>query len=165
VWTRDAIEALYRQHAYALFRRCRQLLRDDEGARDAMQQVFLTALEDPSRFQGRSAAGTYLFAMATHQCLNRLRNDAVRGAAWRDSLTHHLGGDGDGVPVDGVELRQLASAILEETDDETAAIALYHFVDGLSQGEVAALIGKSRVTVNHRLQELRDRVRARGEGR
>jgi RNA polymerase sigma-70 factor (ECF subfamily) len=163
MWTRDAIDALYRQHAYGLFRRCRKLLHDDESARDAMHQVFLAALEQPSRFDGRSQVSTYLYGIATNLCLFRLRSDAARGATWRANLTNHLVGD-DGVPIDGVELRQIADAILDGTDSETAVMALYHFIDGLSQGEVATLVGKSRATVNQRLRAFRERARARTEG-
>ncbi len=160
MWTRDDIDALYRRYAYPLFRRCRQLLRDDDGARDAMHEVFVRALEDPARFQGRARAATYLYGVATNVCLNRLRNDSARGEAWRESLARYAGAD-DPPADDPAELRDLASAILAEADEESAAIAVYHFVDGLSQGEVAAIIGKSRVTVNQKLRDFRERARAR----
>jgi RNA polymerase sigma factor (sigma-70 family) len=162
MWTRDTIEALYRRHAYALFRRCRQLLRDDEGARDAMHEVFVHALRDPAHFAGHSGAATYLYGVATRLCLNRLRNDAARGQAWLARLANHHDVDPP-PPGDPVEARQLASALLAETDEESALMAVYHFIDGLSQGEVATLVGRSRVTVNHKLRAFRDGARRRTE--
>ena len=35
---------LYQKHAAAVFGRCRYLLRDDEAAKDALQDVFAKAL-------------------------------------------------------------------------------------------------------------------------
>lgn len=161
--TPETVRDLYARHAYALFRRCRQLLGDADEARDATQETFLRVLEDPAAFRGRSSVATFLFGVATNVCLNRARSRAARGAAWRADVARaledgRLGGDG------AAEARQLAAAILAEADGETAALAVYHFVDGLSQGEIARLVGKSRVTVNQKLQVFRrDALRRREE--
>ncbi len=160
--TPAAIQGLYERHSYALFRRCRRLLKDADEAQDAMQEAFLQVLEDPTRFQGRSSASTYLFGVATHLCLNRLRNRAARDDRWQASVADAL--HEQPRPADGVEARQLAAAILAEADPETAAMAVYHFVDGLTQGEVAGLVGRSRVFVNQRLQQFRSAALRRAEG-
>ena len=152
--TPETIQGLYRSHAFAVFRRCRQLLGRKDEADDAVHEVFLRLLEDPGRFQGRSSSATFLYALATHVCLTRLRNAAARGAAWQASVAQSLEVGRPG-PADTIEARQLAEAILSEADEETAAIAIYHFVDGLTQGEVASLVGRSRVTVNQKLQRFR----------
>lgn len=160
--TSETIQVLYRTHAYAVFRRCRQLLSRDQDADDAVQEVFLRLLEDPGRFQGLSSPATFLFGVATHVCLNRLRGLAARGAAWQAEVARTVDERPAG-PAATVEARQLAGAILDETDPETAAMAVYHFVDGLPQGEIAALVGRSRVTVNQRLQQFRREALLRAE--
>ncbi len=161
--TPDAIQSLYRTHAFAVHRRCRQLLRDDDEARDAMHEVFLKVLEEPDRFQKRSSPATFLFGIATNLCLNRLRNRALRGAEWQASVASSLQSGRPGA-ADAAEARQLAAAVLAEADPETATMAVYHFVDGLSQGEIAGLVGRSRVTVNQRLQRFREDARRLSEG-
>ena len=160
--TPETIDRLYQGHAYALFRRCRRLLRDQDEARDAMQETFLRVLEDPSGFQGRSRHATFLFGVATNVCLNRLRNRAARDATWQADVARAIE-DGRSRVTDAAEARQLAQAILADADEETAAIAVYHFVDGLSQGEIAELVGRSRVTVNQKLQRFRQDARQRVE--
>jgi RNA polymerase sigma-70 factor (ECF subfamily) len=160
--TPEIIQGLYQGHAYALFRRCRSLLRDEDEARDAMQEVFLKVIEDPSRFRGQSSPATFLYGVATNLCLNRLRNRGARGAGWEAALARSLE-EGRSGAADPVEARQLARAILEQADPESAAIAVYHFVDGLSQGEIAGLVGRSRVTVNQKLKRFRLDARRRLE--
>lgn len=161
--TPERIQGLYESHAFAVFRRCRQLLGGVDEAEDAVHEVFLKLLEDPGRFHGRSSPATFLYALATHVCLNRRRDTAARGTTWQASVARSLEGASRG-PGEALEARELASAILAETDEETAAIAVYHFVDGLPQGEVASLVGRSRVTVNKKLQRFRRDCRRRSEG-
>jgi RNA polymerase sigma-70 factor (ECF subfamily) len=161
--TPAAIQGLYQRHSFALFRRCRRLLRNADEAQDAMQEVFLRVLENPAQFQGRSSPFTYLFGVATHLCMNRLRNRTARDDRWLESVCLALH-DRPPDPADGIEARQLAAAILREADAETAAMAVYHFVDGLSQGEIADLVGLSRVSVNRRLQQFRAAALQRLEG-
>jgi RNA polymerase sigma-70 factor (ECF subfamily) len=159
--TPAAIQGLYETHAYALFRRCRRLLLDVEEAQDAMQEVFLKVLESPTRFLGSSTASTYLFGVATHLCLNRLRNRAVRDGRWEANVAATLHARPQ-EPAETVEARELAAAILGEADPDTAAMAVYHFLDGLTQGEIAGLVGLSRVSVNRRLQAFRRAALRRG---
>ena len=52
------------------------------------------------------------------------------------------------------------SALLHELDDEGRTLAVMAFVDGLDQGEIATRLGLSRLTVNKRVQGLRERARA-----
>lgn len=128
-----------------------------------MQEVFLKVIEDPALFQGRSSHSTFLFGVATNLCLNRLRHRSVRDATWLASVARALEEVRPGA-AQAVEARQLVELILAETDDEMAAMALYHFVDGLPQGEIARLVGRSRVTVNQKLQRFRREALRRWEG-
>ncbi len=113
----------------------------------------MKVLEAPSRFEGRSSAATFLFGIATNICLNRIRNRAARDDTWAASVARDAEGVRAGL-ADAAEARQLTAAILAKVDPETAAIAVYHFVDGLPQGEIAKIVGRSRVTVNQRLRRL-----------
>jgi RNA polymerase sigma-70 factor (ECF subfamily) len=155
MWTREQIAQLYSEHGFGVLRRCRRLLGDDAEAKDMVQEVFVRALENPSAFQGRSAASTYLYGVATHLCLNRIRNRLARSEAWEAALAIGLKARAATEPSETLHCQQLVSLLLAEADETTAAIALYHWVDGLTQGEIAKLVGLSRVTVNQRLVRLR----------
>ena len=61
-------------------------------------------------------------------------------------------GAAPGVDTEG---RLAALQSLAQLDDEQQALAIMLFVDGMSQGEAAAELGLSRVTVNKRTQRMR----------
>lgn len=99
---------------------------------------------------------TYLFAMATKQALSRLRKRLVRDEAWEHAVATMWT---YAIPPHDLELnleaRQLVRRAIASADEVTALIVLGHCLDGLTQSEVAELVGLSRVTVNQRLQQFR----------
>ena len=70
------VEQLYRQYGPMVIRRCRQLLRDEDQALDAAQDVFVRLLERRMRLRD-DYPSSLLYRMATNLCLNRIR-DAKR---------------------------------------------------------------------------------------
>ena len=70
-------EALYRRYSPMVLRRCRFLLRDEEQASDAMQDVFVQLLRKQEQLHGRYPS-SLLYRMATNHSLNLLRRSGRR---------------------------------------------------------------------------------------
>src|SRR5919204_4716237 len=77
------VAELYEKHAPAVYARCRYLLRDDDAAKDALQEVFAKVLRALGDFRAAASPATWILRIATHHCLNELR---ARKAAWREQL-------------------------------------------------------------------------------
>jgi len=142
------LEELYRRHAAAVFARCRYLLREDEAARDAAQDVFVRALRSEEELKLATSPTAFLLRMATNHCLNLLR---ANRAAWKDEVArmarerteHH-------VPPDS---RELVRALLAVAGVEEQEIAVLYFVDELTQAEIAELTDRSLPTIRKRLRD------------
>ncbi len=88
-----------------VLRRCRRMLGDGEAAADAMQEVFLKALENKKALSSGHPA-SFLWTVATNHCQNVLRNDARRGGKYDgDSLLEKI------VCIDDIEARSAVSAV------------------------------------------------------
>lgn len=160
MWTRRELDTLYRKTRYAVYLRCRALLRDEAEARDVTQEVYLHLLDRPADFRGEASPTTYLFAIATNRCISRLRSKGIRDEGWQDAVANFLRESAEGGDVEGsLSAKQLLSEALKTADEETVSLLVFHFVDGLAQGEIAALLGVSRVTVNQRLQRFLETAR------
>ena len=80
-----AFEELYRAHAPRLFGlACRMVGRTE--AEDLLQDIFLTAHRKLGLYKGESSLGTWLFRLATNQCLDYLRSRGARFAQMTDTL-------------------------------------------------------------------------------
>ncbi len=142
------VEELYRRHAAGVLARCRYLLRDEEGARDAAQEVFVRALRALPELRASASPTAYLMTAATHHCLNVLR---ASRAAWREELAR-LARERRAAGI-APESRELVRALLGAAPQEAQEIAVLYFVDELTQAEIAEATGRSLPTVRKRLRE------------
>jgi RNA polymerase sigma-70 factor (ECF subfamily) len=70
----QAFEHLVREHTGRLLAVARRLLRNDDDAREAVQETFLSAFRAFDRFQGASRLATWLHRIAVNACLMKLRS-------------------------------------------------------------------------------------------
>jgi len=155
---RNDLAAWYKLYAPLVYRRGLQILRSEAEAREVLQDVFLSLVENPSQFRGASSPTTWLYSATTHRCLNLLRN--------RRTQTRLLEQHGEFQPIAGEPCPPdtflvLASA-LSELPDEVAAAAVYFHLDGMSYEEIAELLACSRRKVAELLASLRTIVPAKG---
>src|SRR3954452_4306832 len=71
---KESAAQLFQRHGATVYRRCLALLRHEDQARDAVQDVWLRSVAQRGRFRGQSSALTWLYSIATRHCLQQLRN-------------------------------------------------------------------------------------------
>jgi len=155
------IAQLYEKYAPAIYAHCRRLLGSTAAARDAMQEAFVRVLLRNRDLAPGDEALRYLYRTATNVSINVLRQRAVRDRAMpeiaaRASKTETAEGHAD---------RQFVRLLLDRVDATGGSIAVMHFVDGMTQVEIAATLGITRRTVFNRLKQLERLAKAlRDEG-
>jgi len=154
------VEALYRKYGPMVLRRCRALLRDEERARDATQEVFVRVLRRKDSLTG-DAPSSLLYCVATNVCLNAIRDERRLGQAAGVELDEIAGADA--VEAAG-EARGLLEGIFAREEASTRTMAVLHYVDGLTLEETAARVGLSVSGLRRRLEGLRRRTAAYVEG-
>lgn len=146
------VEDLYRTYGPMVLRRCRSLLRNEEQAFDAMQDVFVQVLRRKDVLND-SGPSSLLYRIATNVCLNVLRKRKRSGETTDDDVLLQIAG------TDDPERRVLTSHFLDRLfageKESTRAIAVYHYVDSMTLEETANLVGLSVSGVRKRLRTLR----------
>lgn len=145
------VERFYRKYGPMVLRRCRSLLRDEEAALDAMQDVFVQVLRRQETLHD-AAPSSLLYRIATNVCLNVIRkNRRAPFNADEEFLAQIAGSDR---PEDRVVTQRFLDQIFESQKEGTREIAVYHYVDGMTLEETAALSGLSVSGVRKRLRTL-----------
>jgi RNA polymerase sigma factor (sigma-70 family) len=76
----DAFRELTEPHRWELQVHCYRMLGSFQDAEDALQDTLLAAWQGLGGFEGRASIRTWLYRIATHQCLNALRSASRRPA-------------------------------------------------------------------------------------
>lgn len=153
--TEAELARLYEQYGYLVHRRCLQILRSQAEADDAVQEVFMRVLRYHQNQGVRSMLG-WLYGIAANVCfdlLDRRARHAPEERADAAADARFQGGSGD------ADRRALVGAVLRGFDARTREVGVRHFLDGMTQEEVAAHTGYSRRTVGKKLRVFEERFR------
>lgn len=132
-----AFEALYERHSSSLLSFCIYMLGSRHDAEDVIQATFTSAYRALRADQRPVALRAWLFTIARNGCLNSLRGrhptvelngeQALAGDPWRELEVKE-------------ELRRMLDGLRELPERQRAALVLSE-VHGLSQAEIAAVLG------------------------
>jgi RNA polymerase sigma factor (sigma-70 family) len=147
------VEALYRKYGHSVLRRARQILGSDADANDMLQEIFATLVARPSQFAGRSSPSTFLYAMTTHACLQRLRDRRNRLRLIDEQVRPWI----SDVDRGSSEARAAVQAVLAQLPDDEASAAVYYHLDGMSHAEIAELMDCSARQVGNLLARVAER--------
>lgn len=149
------IQSLYERYAPMVQRRCKALLRQDEEALEAMQDVFVEVCRRADSLEVQSPS-SFLYRTATNVCLNRIRSKKRRPQDANTELVERIAN----APV--AEDRSLSALVLERVFarelPNTKEMAVMHLIDGMTLQEVADEIGLSVSGVRKRLRLLKAHV-------
>ena len=136
------------------------MLRSEEDAVDAAQDVFVRILRGEEKLHGKFPS-SLLYTIATNVCLNRLR--------WRrrHAETQHEAVEDFAMTersYDKVEAKMFVEAIFQDESREIQTICYMYYVDGMTLQEIGKAVRMSFSGVRKRLQSFASRARIRYEG-
>jgi RNA polymerase sigma-70 factor, ECF subfamily len=151
------LEQAFRAHHGLVFRTAYRITGNAADAEDVLQTVFLRLLRKPEQFEAMENAESYLRRAAINAAL-----DVIRARKSTDlTEVHELSSASD---HDYGELRQSLARAIAQLKPRPAEVFSLRFLEGLSNPEIARMLGISQVLVAviiHRTrQELRKELRA-----
>jgi RNA polymerase sigma-70 factor (ECF subfamily) len=166
-----AFERLVREYGGRLLAVSRRFLRNEEDARDALQDAFVSAFRSLDRFEASSRLSTWLHRIVVNSCLMKLRSRrrhpedaiedllpkfledghaAVPSVPWRGSVEELL---------EIGETRALVRAAIDRLPDSYRTVLLLRDIEELDTEETARLLGVSGNAVKVRLHRARQALR------
>lgn len=148
---RDFAE-LYQKFGPMVLRRCRFILKDEEKALDAMQDVFLRIMEHKESVT--NVCSSLFYVTATRVCLNKIRSDKLRSGPDFETIAQIMVDDFASKETDKIEAAFILDKLFDSRDQKDKMIATLHYVDGLTLEETAGEVGMSVSGIRKRLAEL-----------
>lgn len=154
--TEDEVAQAYRQYGFLVLRRCRRILRDQAAGEDALQEVFVRLMRYGHAFQRAESKVLWLYRVADRCCFDLLARRNTRAEAPLGEAAEDLEPAGGGAQA--IEDRDVVLRFLAHFDDRLKKVAVLHYLDEMTQEEIAAATGWSRQTIFKKLAVLRQRA-------
>ncbi len=167
----SAYEQLVRENVRPMLAAARRILRDDEEARDAVQDAFLHAFESLDDFEGGSRISTWLHRIAVNAALMRLRSRRSKREDPIEPLLPRFLPDGhreDPEPAwdldagDALDQRRRIAFVRAQIDrlpESYRTVLLLRDVEDFSTEEAARALGIGADAVKMRLHRARQALR------
>jgi RNA polymerase sigma-70 factor (ECF subfamily) len=167
----DAFEACVRAYCGRLLIAARRILRNEEDARDAVQEAFLSAFKEIGQFKGLSKLSTWLHRIAVNAALGRLRTLQRHPEQSIEGLLPHFGEDEHQLDppapwvatpptvLEQQESRELVRGCIDQLPAIYRTVLLLRDIEGIDTEETAEMLGTSPGVVKTRLHRARQALR------
>jgi RNA polymerase sigma-70 factor (ECF subfamily) len=160
-----AFEELVTSYQHRVFGVALRMLGNRAEAEEIAQETFLRAHRALAEFRGEARLGTWLYAIASRLCLNRLTAGPRRHE--RSDETALAQAATDGVDAAGaLEHEELAAALHEAVaglPEDRRIVVVLRDLEGLAYEEIAEALGLPLNTVRSRLHRARLDLKAKLE--
>lgn len=160
---RAAFDSLYERTKKGVWFTCISLLKNEENAKDIMQDTYLAAFEKLGTLENPAAVQTWLNKIAANKCKNFI--SAKSNSTLANNIEEVLENvpDDKFLPEDYVmdaEKRRIIMDIIEDalSANQYTTIILYYF-DEMTVAEIAELMNCHEKTVQYRLKTARLKIK------
>jgi RNA polymerase sigma-70 factor, ECF subfamily len=158
----DRLDAgtLFETHRDRIYRYVLHLVHDRAEAEDLTQETFLRAHRFHESIREAGAVRSWLYQIATHVCLDRLRQRKPQISLDGEEGVQHAGSIASVNPsaleaAERKETSQCVQRCLQFLPDHYRAVILMHEVYSLTAAEMASLMAVNLTTVKMRLHRAR----------
>lgn len=167
----SAYEQFVRVYCGRMLAVARRFLNNEEDARDAVQDAFLSAYKAIGRFDGNSRLATWLHRIVVNACLLKLRTARRRRELSIDDLLPKFLDDGHPVqpaaewhePLDAAvqhrETCMLVRQSIERLPETYRTVLFLRDIEQLDTEETARMLGVTSAVVKTRLHRARQALR------
>jgi RNA polymerase sigma-70 factor (ECF subfamily) len=146
-----AFGQLYDRFADRVYRYAYTILRGKHLAEEVAQETMIAVWKGASRFAGRSKVSTWIFGIARNQSYSLVRKEIRTERVPDVSLVQPD-------PAPGIHRQERVARALEQLSDDHREVVFLTFYEGLSYGEIAAILDIPTGTVKSRMFHAKKRL-------
>ncbi|MCC7360023.1 MAG: sigma-70 family RNA polymerase sigma factor [Anaerolineales bacterium] len=155
----DAFSALVEAYQTPIYNLCYRMLGEAGEAEDAAQETFLRAYQQLARYDPTRSFKTWLFAIANHHCIDRLRKRRLTWLSLDDDLPPHPALNEPGLGPEEASVRREQTEMLQKLlahlpPDDRAVVVMRYWYD-FSYEEIAEATTATISSVKSRLHRAR----------
>jgi RNA polymerase sigma-70 factor (ECF subfamily) len=167
----EAYETLVRENSGRMLAVARRYVRNEEAARDAVQEAFVSAFRSVDRFQGASSLSTWLHRIVVNACLMKLRSGRRHAETSIEDLLPRFDETGHRISVEEDwsesaetalsrhQTRGAVRAAIDRLPEAYRTVLILRDIEELSTAEAAAMLHTTPTAIKVRLHRARQALR------
>ncbi len=157
--------AFFEAYFDRVYRYLQSMVHESAEAEDLTQETFLRAYKERDSLRESGALVAWLYRIATHAALDRLRQRARRAPKESDADVNEIElPDRDAVSLQqGIEQGEMSACVqqyLADLPDNYRSVILLHDMEELTGSQIAELLDLPLATVKMRLHRARQKLQA-----
>ena len=151
---------LYKRYGGKVFSKCISLLKDEELANDAAQEIFTKIFLNLAKFSGKSKFSTWVYSITYNYCIDYLRRRKKDRNIFSDEDIENSGepieevADKDLLEMEVLRLKKVLENI--PTGDKTVLLMKYQ--DDMSIKEIAEILNKSESAIKMKIKRAKHKA-------
>lgn len=149
---------IYDRYTNKVYAKCISMLKDNEAAEDATQEIFVKILLSLSRFTGKSKFSTWIYSITYNYCIDMIRREkkdmevAVNDFSRIDPEDDNLH-DAEILETNISRLR----VILNHMSAEDKSILMMKYQDDLSIREICDMLNKTESAIKMKILRAKEK--------
>ena len=156
----EYFDMLYNRYSGKVFGKCISLLKNEEKAADAMQDIFVKILLNLSKFSGKSRFSTWIYSITYNYCIDTIRKKKKDPLVTVGDLTNQYDKEAE---IDDSFLLETnvkrLKVILDEIPLKDKTILLMKYQDEMSIKEIGHLLDKSESAIKMKIKRAKQKFK------
>ena len=152
---------LYRKYAGKVYGKCLSILRNEDEAKDAVQDIFVKIMLNLGNFGEKSQFSTWIYSITYNFCIDLIRKRKKEKTLFSDDIERVPDVAEEDVPDEfmrEMDIKYLKQ-VLEELSTGDRIILLMKYQDELSIKEIADTIDKTESAVKMKIKRAKHKAK------
>ncbi len=152
-------DMLYNRYSTKVFSKCISLLKNEELAQDALQDIFIKIYLNIAKFSGKSKFSTWVYSITYNYCIDFLRKKKKEKNIFSEDI------ENTAEPIEEVPDKELLEMqvsrlkrVLEEIPIGDKAVLLMKYQDEMSIREISHILSKSESAIKMKIKRAKHKA-------
>ncbi|WP_253932180.1 RNA polymerase sigma factor [Lewinella sp. W8] len=151
---------LHDRYAAKIYSKAITMLRNEDEAEDATQEIFTKVFLNLGKFQGQSKFSTWVYSVTYNYCIDKIRKEKRSRALFADELDNPPDveeEDDNDEELTRIQLNELRK-VLNKLSDADRTLLLLKYKDGVKIKAIAEMLGKNESAVKMQLKRAKEKA-------
>jgi len=151
---------IYKRYSGKIFGKCLSLLKHEDEAEDATQDVMMKILLNMSKYSGRSRFSTWIYSITYNYCIDFIRRKKKDPSVYVDDFLDNMDVEDDVEDTFLLEMNvKRLKIILEEIPTSDKSILLMKYQDEMSIKEIGQILDKSESAIKMKIKRAKQKFK------